>query len=43
MILILFAILNLVIAEIAVPFKIESTSKLVPVSLTIESNFIESD
>jgi len=41
--LIFFAMLSLAIAQIAVPFTIEITHKLVPVSLTIESHFQESD
>jgi len=42
-ILIFFVMLSLAIAQIAVPFTIEATHKLVPVSLTIESHFVESD
>jgi len=38
--LIFLAIMYLVMAQINVPFTIEATSKLVPVSLKIEKNFV---
>jgi len=41
--LIFFAMLSLAIAQITVPFTIEAAHKLIPVSLVIESHFVESD